>query len=172
MTCPTWCGRSIRPNCGSSGATEVAMLELGSIQAIDCGRITRRAAIGVGSISVLGLSLADLFRMQASAADQKPPRAKSIILLWLWGGPSHLDTFDMKPKAPVQYRGPYSPVATSVSGIQICELLPHLAHAPRSMRSSARSIVRRTIMASREPLASPVRKPEGRASAAKRSPER
>jgi len=50
-----------------------------------------------------------------------------MILLWLWGGPSHLDTFDMKPGAPLEYRGPYRPVATNVPGIEVCELLPRLA---------------------------------------------
>ena len=102
------------------------MLQLGSIRAKGCGRVTRRAALCVGSLGVIGLSLADLLQMQAAAAEVEP-RAKSIILLWLWGGPSHLDTFDLKPKAPIQYRGPYSPIATAVPGIQICELLPHLA---------------------------------------------
>ena len=48
-------------------------------------------------------------------------------MLWLWGGPSHLDTFDMKPDAPLEYRGPFEPIATAVPGIQICELLPGLA---------------------------------------------
>src|SRR6476646_9632767 len=103
------------------------MLQLGSIRAIYCGRITRRAALGVGSLGVVGFSLADLLRAEAFAAERTSPRAKSIILLWVWGGPSHLDTLDMKPKAPVQYRGPYAPISTSVPGIQICELLPHLA---------------------------------------------
>jgi hypothetical protein len=54
-------------------------------------------------------------------------RAKSVILLWLWGGPSHLDTFDMKPDAPIEYRGPFMPIATKVPGLRICELLPELA---------------------------------------------
>ena len=48
-------------------------------------------------------------------------------MLWLWGGPSHLDTFDMKPAAPDEYRGPFTPTRTSVPGIHICELLPRLA---------------------------------------------
>jgi Protein of unknown function (DUF1501) len=119
------------------------MLELGSIRAFDCGRVRRRTMIGAGSLGVIGLSLADLFRMRAAAGAEASPRAKSIILLWLWGGPSHLDTFDMKPKAPVQYRGPYAPIATSVPGIQICELLPHLARRAdrytiiRSLHSSS-----------------------------------
>src|SRR5438067_1685064 len=103
------------------------MFQLGSIRAIDCGKVTRRAALRAGSLGVIGLSLADLLRIQAVAAAEESPRAKSVILLWLWGGPSHLDTFDLKPKAPIQYRGPYSPIATNVPGIQICELLPHLA---------------------------------------------
>jgi hypothetical protein len=102
------------------------MLQLGSIRARQCGRLTRRALLHVGSLGVAGFSLGDLLRMQAFAA-QDAPRAKSIILLWLWGGPSHLDTFDLKPKAPLQYRGPYAPIATSVPGTQICELLPQLA---------------------------------------------
>src|SRR4051794_22611015 len=103
------------------------MLQLGSIRAIDCGRITRRAVLGVGSLGVTGLSLADMLRIRAASSAEPTPRAKSIILLWLWGGPSHLDTFDLKPKAPLQYRGPYAPIATKVPGTQICELLPHLA---------------------------------------------
>jgi hypothetical protein len=103
------------------------MLALGSLRAIDCGRITRRAVLGVGSLGVIGVSLADLLRVEAAAPSAKPPKGRSIILLWLWGGPSHLDTFDMKPKAPLQYRGPYAPVPTNVPGIEICELLPHLA---------------------------------------------
>jgi hypothetical protein len=48
-------------------------------------------------------------------------------MLWLWGGPSHLDTFDMKPDAPAEYRGPFEPIATTVAGLQVCELLPGLA---------------------------------------------
>jgi hypothetical protein len=48
-------------------------------------------------------------------------------MLWLWGGPSHIDTFDMKPEAPVEYRGPFEPITTAVPGTQVCELLPGLA---------------------------------------------
>ena len=72
-------------------------------------------------------SLADLLRGNAAGAVEAAPPAKSIILLWLWGGPSHLDTFDLKPRAPVEYRGPYAPIDTSAPGVQICELLPRLA---------------------------------------------
>ena len=61
-----------------------------------------------------------------TAARLRPP-ARAVILLWLWGGPSHLDTFDMKPDAPAEYRGPFEPIATAVPGLHVCELLPGLA---------------------------------------------
>ncbi len=101
------------------------MLSLGRIRATDCGRTTRRALLKCGALSAAGLTLADLLRLEARGAEKIP--AKSVILLWLWGGPSHLDTFDMKPKAPGEYRGPYAPIATAVPGTQICELFPQLA---------------------------------------------
>ncbi|HUE72945.1 MAG TPA: DUF1501 domain-containing protein [Pirellulaceae bacterium] len=101
------------------------MLSAGKLLATDCGRTTRRALLKCGALSAAGLTLADLLRLEASGAENKP--AKSVILLWLWGGPSHLDTFDMKPKAPGEYRGPYAPIATAVPGTQICELFPLLA---------------------------------------------
>jgi uncharacterized protein (DUF1501 family) len=93
--------------------------------------MSRRSLLQAGGLGVLGLGLGDLLRLEAQekAASQRPrpQRAKSIILLWLWGGPSHLDTFDMKPNAPTEFRGPYRPVSTNVPGIEICELLPQLA---------------------------------------------
>src|SRR5262249_47925919 len=55
------------------------------------------------------------------------PVARAVIVLWLWGGPSHLETFDMKPDAPMEYRGPFEPIVTNIPGIHICELLPNLA---------------------------------------------
>jgi len=102
------------------------MLNLGRQIAKVCGRTTRRELLRAGGLAAAGLSLADLLRREASAKGEAK-KAKSVILLWLWGGPSHLDTFDMKPKAPVDYRGPYAPVPTRVPGIQICELFPLLA---------------------------------------------
>jgi hypothetical protein len=72
------------------------------------------------------MSLKEILALQASARDTSAP-ARAVILLWLWGGPSHLDTFDMKPAAPLEYRGPFEPIATQVPGVQICELLPGLA---------------------------------------------
>jgi hypothetical protein len=103
------------------------MLNLGRQIANVCGRTTRRELLRAGGIAAAGLSLADLLRLEARGEAETSKKAKSVILLWLWGGPSHLDTFDMKPKAPVDYRGPYAPVPTRVPGIQICELFPLLA---------------------------------------------
>lgn len=101
------------------------MLAIGRLNPRDGGRWNRRQLLEAGSLSVLGWTLADWLRAEPIAQRQAP--AKSVILLWLWGGPSHLDTFDMKPEAPVEYRGPYRPVATNVPGVRICELLPQLA---------------------------------------------
>jgi hypothetical protein len=74
----------------------------------------------------MAFSLGDVLAGPAWAGAARPP-ARAVILLWLWGGPSHLDTFDMKPNAPLEYRGPFEPIATSVPGLQVCELLPGLA---------------------------------------------
>jgi Protein of unknown function (DUF1501) len=103
------------------------MLNVGRIRGLAGSRMPRREMLRVGSLGAIGLSLADLLRCESMAVAEEWPPAKSVILLWLWGGPSHLDTFDMKPSSPLEYRGPYEPVATSVPGIEICELLPHLA---------------------------------------------
>ena len=101
------------------------MIGFGRLKQRGATRINRRQLLEAGAISAWGWSLADWLR----AAQRESPdgAAKSVILLWLWGGPSHLDTFDLKPRAPIEYRGPYSPIATSVPGVQICELLPELA---------------------------------------------
>jgi hypothetical protein len=74
-----------------------------------------------------GLTLADWFRMQAQGA-APPAKAKSVIQLWMNGGPSHLDTFDPKPDAGAEYCGPYrKPIQTNVPGMKLCETLPLLA---------------------------------------------
>jgi hypothetical protein len=93
-----------------------------------CDGINRRDFLHLGVVSCLGLSLADVLRAQA-ANPISPARNKSVscILIWLDGGPSHLDTFDPKPEAPVEVRGDFKPIGTSVAGIQICEHLPRTA---------------------------------------------
>jgi hypothetical protein len=90
------------------------------------------------SIGTLGLGLPELLRRQALASTAEGGQAKRCILLFLWGGPSHIDTFDMKPSAPVEYRGEFQPIATSVPGIQWCEHLPltsRMAHHVAVVRS-------------------------------------
>jgi hypothetical protein len=92
-----------------------------------CDGVTRRDLLRFGSLSLFGLSLVDVLRMRALGAETIAPRAKSCILLWLDGGPSHLETFDLKPDAPSEVRGPFQPISTKVPGIQISELLPRTA---------------------------------------------
>ena len=96
-----------------------------------CDGVTRRDFVRIGSLAALGVGLADLFRVRASAADsasaQNGLKSRNCILIWLDGGPSHLETFDLKPDAPLEVRGPFSPIQTSVTGIQICELMPETA---------------------------------------------
>jgi hypothetical protein len=94
-----------------------------------CGgpvRLSRRQVLEAGAISWLGLNLPALLR-----ADQERHEASSAadacILIFLNGGPSHLDMWDLKPAAPAEIRGPFQPVATSVPGVQFCEHLPQLA---------------------------------------------
>lgn len=90
-------------------------------------RLGRRDFLRVGALSALGLGLADWLKLQAQGAVEEG-KAKSVIQLWMGGGPTHLDTFDPKPQAGEDYCGPYKhPVETNVSGIRICEKLPLLA---------------------------------------------
>ncbi|HEY0983274.1 DUF1501 domain-containing protein [Schlesneria sp. T3-172] len=93
-----------------------------------CDGVTRRELMRVGALSLFGgLSLPRLLHA-SEASPQKPAgRVKSVILFNLLGGPSQLDMFDMKPLAPVEVRGEFQPIATSVPGLQICEHLPNVA---------------------------------------------
>jgi hypothetical protein len=94
-----------------------------------CGGPNRREVLQIGTLGFLGLSLADWFRLRAAAGSQtaQSATAKNCILIWLAGGPSHLDTFDPKPKAPADVKGEFKPIATSVPGLTISEVLPNLA---------------------------------------------
>src|SRR4051794_765676 len=101
-------------------------LEPSSVRA--CVDPSRRAFLRLGAAGALGLTLGDVLALGASARDGSPAApARAVILLWLWGAPSPLDPFDMKPAAPVEYRGPFEPIATAVPGLHVCELLPGLA---------------------------------------------
>jgi hypothetical protein len=94
-----------------------------------CDGVTRRDFVRVGGLTAMGLGLADAFRWRsaASAADVAASKARSCILIWLDGGPTHLETFDLKPDAPAEVRGPFQPIDTAVSGVGISELLPNTA---------------------------------------------
>ena len=87
---------------------------------------TRRSFLQVGTFALGGLTLAEMLRQQAlSGTTAKRP--KSALLIHLSGGPSHLDMYDMKPEAPAEYRGEFSPIRTNVPGMEICELMPRQA---------------------------------------------
>ena len=92
-------------------------------------RLSRRHALKVGGMGLLGLTLPKILRAQAAKVVSKPikARAKSVLFLFQYGGPSHIDMFDMKPNAPESIRGPYKPVSSKADGIQVCEKLPKTA---------------------------------------------
>jgi hypothetical protein len=90
-----------------------------------CGGPTRRELLRAGCLAPLGLGLAGVLQARASAAPKG--RAKSVILLFMWGGPSHLDTWDPKPDAPPEVRGSFGSIATTVPGLRIGEHFPRLA---------------------------------------------
>ncbi|HET6881892.1 MAG TPA: DUF1501 domain-containing protein [Pirellulales bacterium] len=93
---------------------------------LDPPNLRRRDWLKIGVVALGGQPLNALVR-SASAANLPPPRAKACILLYMDGGPSHLDLWDLKPDAPAEIRGPYSSIATSVPGTRVCELLPMTA---------------------------------------------
>jgi len=95
-----------------------------------CDGITRRHALCVGGSSLLaGLSLPRLLQLEAHAATSSAPTAKACIFIFLEGGPSTIDMWDLKPGAPAEIRGPYHPIATSVPGTFVGEKLPRCAKA-------------------------------------------
>ena len=91
-----------------------------------CDGVRRRDFLKVGVLGAAGLGLPGYFRL-AEAGGVAPGRATSAIFINLGGGPSHMDTFDLKPDAPKEFRGEFNPIATNVPGIEICEHLPNLA---------------------------------------------
>jgi hypothetical protein len=100
------------------------MLNLGSFAARTCSGQTRRSFLHASAsfAAALGYSAAAGTTVQAATV-----RAKSVIFVWLWGAPSHLDTLDPKPNSPSEYRGPFAPIDTRTPGLQFTELLPQLA---------------------------------------------
>ncbi len=107
-----------------------------------CDGMRRRSFLQVGGLTVGGLSLADVLAAESDAVtgDQKKPRHKSVIMVYLSGGMPHQDTFDLKPDAPAEVRGEFKPIETTVPGVQFCELLPKL-----SMVADKCSIIRSVV---------------------------
>src|SRR5262245_29573489 len=113
------------------------------------GPVPRRSFLRMGALGVGGLSLSDVFRRQAMASDKpsQPGRGKSavsdpdtsVIFIWLPGGPPHMETYDLKPDAPAEYRGDFRPVRTVVPGLDVCE------HLPRHARVADRFTLIRSI---------------------------
>jgi hypothetical protein len=91
----------------------------------NCKGISRRSALKAGFFGLAGLTLSDLLRLRAEGSAEKKDTA--VILLWLDGGPSQLETYDPKPDAPADYRGPYKAIKTKVPGIHVSELLTNHA---------------------------------------------
>ena len=84
----------------------------------------RRSMLKAGLAGMAGLSLPRLLEAREASAASSPMRQTSVILIWMTGGPSQIDTLDMKPAAPIEIRGPFQPISTALSGVQICEYLP------------------------------------------------
>ena len=90
-----------------------------------CDGVSRRSFLKIGAMGFAGLVLSDLLRAEALAG--VIASNKALINIHLGGGPSHTDLFDLKPDAPTEFRGEFSPIKTNVDGMQICELMPRLA---------------------------------------------
>src|SRR5207253_31842 len=86
-----------------------------------CDGINRRGFLKIGALGA-GLTLADMLRLQAAGDTTK--KNKAAIMIYLPGGPSHMDMYDLKPDAPKEFRGEFNPIDTNVPGVQICEHFP------------------------------------------------
>ncbi|MCE9607878.1 MAG: DUF1501 domain-containing protein [Planctomycetia bacterium] len=101
------------------------MLTLSGRGSQTCDRVARRDFLRLGGFAAGGLALPDILRLRAESGARRS--RKSVILIHMMGGPSQIDTFDMKPRAPNEYRGEFRPIETNVPGLEICELMPRLA---------------------------------------------
>ena len=89
-----------------------------------CDRVQRRSFLQIGSLAVGGLSLSRLLRAESASSGRSH---KAVIMVYLSGGLAHQDSFDLKPDAPAEIRGEFSPISSVVPGIEVCELLPKLS---------------------------------------------
>ena len=111
-----------------------------------CDGVSRRGFLQLGAIGIGGFSLVDLFRAEAAAGVTSSHKA--LINIHLGGGPSHQDMFDLKPEAPVEFRGQFNPIRTNVSGMEICE------HFPKLAKMADKFAVVRSLVGSAGPTAS------------------
>src|SRR6478609_11744671 len=89
---------------------------------------TRRDVLRAGALPLVGLGLPELLAARETTSGPGPlGRAKACIVLFMWGGPAHQDTWDLKPDAPSEYRGDFKSIPTTVPGYRVCEHLPQLA---------------------------------------------
>lgn len=102
------------------------MLDLFTGPASDCSGVSRRAFVRVGGLAAFGLGLPQFLQARAKGP-AAPAKAKKCILLWMQGGPSHIDTFDPKPDAPAEIRGEFGTVATTLPGVRFADVAPMLA---------------------------------------------
>ncbi len=104
------------------------MLEVHGPTYRTCDGASRRSFLKAGFLGLAGMTLADHLRQQAQASETgRPTPDTAVILLWLGGGPSHIDMYDLKPNAPAEFRGEFRPIPTNVAGTQVGEHLPHQA---------------------------------------------
>ena len=103
------------------------MLLFGQTRQRTCQAVSRREFLQIGGSSVLGVTLADLLKLKANQVGSPTGSARAVIFLWLWGGPAQLDTWDPKPNAPMEYRGPFSSIQSRIPGTRVGELFPQIA---------------------------------------------
>src|SRR4051794_22250300 len=103
------------------------MLTIFGGRARDCDGVTRRSFLQAGVLGLGGLTLPGLLRIRAEGATAVASERRSVILFWLSGGPGHMETWDPKPGAPSQFRGPFGSIPTNVAGVRFGELLPEQA---------------------------------------------
>src|SRR5688572_17885616 len=126
----TWLGRTLPPQFIPPAAKDVSMRAIESSRRV-CPRsagtaqIGRRGFVQAGVLGFMGLTLGD--QLRAIAAGTAERKGKSAILIWLDGGPSQLESYDPKPDAPPECRGPFGAISSKVPGIQLCELVAEQA---------------------------------------------
>jgi hypothetical protein len=127
-----------------------------------CDGVTRRDFLRVGALGFGGLTMADLLRLRAQGAVPPTAAHKAVIMVYLPGGPSHIDMYDLKPAAPQEFRGEFRPIRTNVPGIDICELMTLQAQMAdkfslvRNLQTfdthSAELLMRGTLTGTRRPV--------------------